>query len=236
MLNTSLDMYKKLSIKEWAVEDRPREKMLVKGVRSLSEAELLAILIGSGNLEESAVEVSRKILASVNNNLNELGKKSIGDLKKFKGIGEVKAITITAALELGRRRKETEPEEKLKVTSSGDAARIFSPLLSDLPHEEFWVLLLNRNNLVIDKFLVSQGGLAGTIIDVRIILKTALEKLACSMILCHNHPSGNLTPSQADKDITAKLREAGKFMDIPVLDHIIIGNNSFFSFADEGLI
>jgi DNA repair protein radc len=229
-------MYKKLSIKEWAVEDRPREKMLVKGVRSLSEAELLAILIGSGNLEESAVEVSRKILASVNNNLNELGKKSIGDLKKFKGIGEVKAITITAALELGRRRKETDPEEKAKVTTSADAAQIFSPLLSDLQHEEFWVLLLNRNNLVIDKFMVSQGGLTGTVIDARIIMKTALEKLACSIILCHNHPSGNLTPSQADKDITLKLKEAGKFLDIPVLDHIIIGNNSFFSFADEGLI
>jgi len=229
-------MYKKLSIKEWAVEDRPREKMLVKGVRSLSDAELIAILIGSGNLDETAVELSRKILVSVNNNLNELGKKSIGDLQKFKGIGPAKAITITAAMELGRRRKESEPEEKPKVTTSADAARIFSPLLSDLPHEEFWVLLLNRNNLIIDKFMVSQGGLTGTIIDVRIILKTALEKLACSMILCHNHPSGNLIPSQADKDITTKIRDAGKFMDIPVLDHIIIGNSSFFSFADEGLI
>lgn len=229
-------MYKKLSIKEWAVEDRPREKMLVKGVRSLSEAELIAILIGSGNLEESAVEVSRRILASVNNNLNELGKKTIADLKKFKGIGEVKAITIMAALELGRRRKESEPEERPKITTSGDAATIFKPLLSDLPHEEFWVLLLNRNNLVIDKFMVSQGGLAGTIIDVRIILKTALEKLACSMILCHNHPSGNLQPSDADKEITRKIREAGKQMDIPVLDHLIIGNDAYFSFSDEGLM
>ncbi len=229
-------MYKKLSIKEWAVEDRPREKMLVKGVRSLSEAELIAILIGSGNLEESAVEVSRRILASVNNNLNELGKKTITDLKKFKGIGEVKAITIMAALELGRRRKESEPEEKPKIITSGDAATIFKPLLSDLPHEEFWVLLLNRNNLVIDKFMVSQGGLAGTIIDVRIILKTALEKLACSMILCHNHPSGNLQPSEADKEITRKIREAGKQMDIPVLDHLIIGNDAYFSFSDEGLM
>lgn len=229
-------MYKKLSIKEWAVEDRPREKMLVKGVRSLSEAELIAILIGSGNPEESAVEVSRRILASVNNNLNELGKKTIADLKKFKGIGEVKAITIMAALELGRRRKESEPEERPKITTSGDAATIFKPLLSDLPHEEFWVLLLNRNNLVIDKFMVSQGGLAGTIIDVRIILKTALEKLACSMILCHNHPSGNLQPSEADKEITRKIREAGKQMDIPVLDHLIIGNDAYFSFSDEGLM
>jgi DNA repair protein RadC len=229
-------MYKKPSIKEWAVEDRPREKMQAKGVRSLSEAELIAILIGSGNLEESAVEVSRRIMASVNNNLNELGKKNISDLQKFKGIGPAKAITIAAAMELGRRRKESEPDEKAKVITSGDAAAIFKPLLSDLPHEEFWVLLLNRNNLVLDKMMVSQGGLAGTVIDVRIILKVALEKLACSIILCHNHPSGNLVPSEADKDITKKMKEAGKHMDIPVLDHLIIGNGSYFSFADEGLI
>jgi len=229
-------MYKKLSIKEWAVEDRPREKMLSKGVRSLSEAELIAILIGSGNLEESAVEVSRRIMASVNNNLNELGKKTIIDLQKFKGIGPAKAITIAAAMELGRRRKESEPDEKPKVVTSADCAAIFKPLLSDLPHEEFWVLLLNRNNLVIDKMMVSQGGLSGTVIDVRIILKLALDKLACSIILCHNHPSGNLLPSEADKDITKKIKEAGKHMDIPVLDHLIIGNDSYFSFADEGLI
>lgn len=229
-------MYKKLSIKEWAVEDRPREKMLAKGIRSLSEAELIAILIGSGNPEESAVEVSRKILGSVNNSLNELGKKTISDLQKFKGIGEVKAINIMAALELGRRRKESEPQEKLKIVTSADVASVFSPLLSDLPHEEFWFLMLNRNNQVIDKMMVSQGGLSGTIIDVRIILKTALEKLASSIILCHNHPSGNLVPSEADKDITKKIREAGKFMDIPVLDHLIIGNDAYFSFADEGLI
>ncbi|MBW8324666.1 MAG: DNA repair protein RadC [Prolixibacteraceae bacterium] len=228
-------MYKKLSIKEWAVEDRPREKMLAKGIRSLSEAELIAILIGSGNLEESAVEVSRRILASVNNNLNELGKKTINDLQKFKGIGPAKAITIAAAMELGRRRKETEPEEKPKVVTSADAAALFVPLLSDLPHEEFWVLLLNRNNLVIDKMLVSQGGLSGTIIDVRIILKMALDKLASSIILCHNHPSGNLVPSEADKEITRKIKEAGKHMDIPVLDHLIIGNGAYFSFTDEGL-
>jgi len=229
-------MYKKLSIKEWAVEDRPREKMLVKGIRSLSEAELIAILIGSGNLDESAVEVSRRIMSSVNNNLNELGKKTINDLQKFKGIGPAKAITITAAMELGRRRKESEPDEKPKVVTSADCAAIFKPLLSDLPHEEFWVLLLNRNNLVIDKMLVSQGGLSGTVIDVRIILKMALDKLASSIILCHNHPSGNLIPSEADKDITKKIKEAGKHMDIPVLDHLIIANDSYFSFADEGLI
>jgi DNA repair protein RadC len=229
-------MYKKLSIKEWAVEDRPREKMLTKGIRVLSEAELIAILIGSGNLEESAVEVSKRIMASVNNNLNELGKKTINDLQKFKGIGPAKAITIAAAMELGRRRKESEPDEKPKVVTSADCATIFKPLLSDLSHEEFWVLLLNRNNLVIDKMLVSQGGLSGTVIDVRIILKMALDKLACSIILCHNHPSGNLIPSEADKDITKKIKEAGKHMDIPVLDHLIIANDSYFSFADEGLI
>jgi DNA repair protein RadC len=229
-------MYKKPSIKEWAVEDRPREKMLAKGIRSLSEAEMIAILIGSGNLDESAVELSRRILASVNNNLNELGKKSSNDLCKFKGIGPAKAITIMAAMELGRRRKESEPDEKPKVITSADAAAIFKPLLSDLPHEEFWVLLLNRNNLMIDKMLVSQGGLSGTVIDVRIILKMALDKLACSIILCHNHPSGNLVPSEADKEITKKIKEAGKHMDIPVLDHLIIGNDAYFSFTDEGLI
>ncbi len=229
-------MYKKLSIKEWAVEDRPREKMQAKGVRSLSEAELIAILIGSGNLDESAVELSRRIMASVNNNLNELGKKTIIDLQKFKGIGPAKAITIAAAMELGRRRKESEPDEKPKVITSSDAAKIFNPLLSDLPHEEFWILLLNRNNLVLDKMMVSQGGMAGTVIDVRIILRKALENGANSIILCHNHPSGNLIPSEADKEITKKIKEAGKHMDIPVLDHIIIGNGSYFSFADEGLI
>jgi len=229
-------MYKKLSIKEWAVEDRPREKMLTKGIRALSEAELIAILIGSGTPDESAVEVSRRILASVNNNLNELGKKNISELQKFKGIGPAKSITIAAAMEIGRRRKESDPDEKPKITSSTDAAIIFKPLLSDLPHEEFWVLFLNRNNLVIDKMMVSQGGLTGTVIDVRLILKTALEKLACSLILCHNHPSGNLNPSEADKEITKKIKEAGKHMDIPVLDHLIIANDAYFSFADEGLI
>ena len=233
---TKHPMYKKLSIKEWAVEDRPREKMLLKGIRSLSEAELIAILIGSGSTNESAVELSKRVLASANNNLNELGKKTIKDYQEFKGIGPAKAITISAAMELGRRRKESQPQEKAKVVSSGDAAAIFKPLLSDLPHEEFWILLLNRNNMMIEKLQISQGGLSGTVIDVRIILKMAIEKLACSIILCHNHPSGNLVPSEADKEITRKIKEAGKHMDIPVLDHVIIGNDSYFSFADEGLI
>lgn len=229
-------MYKKPSIKEWAVEDRPREKMLVNGIRALSEAELIAILIGSGNADESAVELSRRILASVTNNLHELGRKTISDLQKFKGIGEAKAITIMAALELGRRRKDSEPTERPKINLSADAANIFKPLLSDLPHEEFWVLLLNRNNLVIDKMIISRGGITGTVIDVRIIMKMALECLACSIILCHNHPSGNLIPSEADKEITRKIKDAGKLFDISVLDHVIVGNNSYFSFADEGLI
>ncbi len=229
-------MYEKLSIKNWAVEDRPREKMLTKGIRTLSDAELIAILIGSGNLKETAVELSRRILAQANNNLHELARMSVDDLRKFKGVGEAKAINIMAALELGRRRKESEPEEKVQVTSSADVARIFQPLLGDLPHEEFWVLLLNRSNRVIDKQMVSQGGIAGTVTDVRIILKVAVEKLASSIILCHNHPSGNLQASEADRTITKKIKEAGKWMDIPVVDHVIIGNEKYFSFADKGLI
>jgi len=229
-------MYKKLSIKEWAVEDRPREKMLVKGIRSLSEAELIAILIGSGSMDESAVELSKRVLASANNNLNELGKKTINDYQKFKGIGPAKAITISAAMELGRRRKESEAVDKAKIVTSADAASVFQPLLGDLQHEEFWVMLLNRNNIMVDKTMISKGGLSGTVIDVRIILKTAIDKLACSIIVCNKHPSGNLIPSDADEEITRKIKEAGKHMDIPVLDHIIIGNQSYFSFADEGLL
>lgn len=229
-------MYKKLSIKEWAVEDRPREKLLLKGNRSLSDAELLAILIGSGNSTESAVELSRRILASVNNNLNELSKKQIAELLKFNGIGEAKAVNIIAALELGRRRKEQSATEKITISQSGDAAALFHPLLEDLSHEEFWVLLLNRSNKVIDKFMVSQGGISCTVIDVRIILKTAIEKLASGMILCHNHPSGNLSPSDADKKITKKIKDAATIMEITVLDHVIIAHDQYLSFADEGLI
>lgn len=229
-------MNEKLRIKDWAIEDRPREKMLSKGIRALSDAELIAILIGSGNTKETAVELSRRILQQTNNNLNELGKKTVEDLKKFKGIGEAKAINIIAALELGRRRKKTEPEQKIQINESQDVARIFAPLLEDLPHEEFWILLLNRSNRVIDKQMVSQGGISGTVIDVRMIMKAAIEKLASAIILCHNHPSGNLTVSEADKNITTKISEAGKWIDIPVLDHLIIGNNKFFSFADEGML
>ncbi len=229
-------MYEKLSIKDWAVEDRPREKLLLKGNRSLSDAELLAILIGSGNAEESAVELSRRILASSENNLNNLGKQQVSDLLKFKGIGEAKAINIIAALELGRRRKEQLATERIGITQSEDVASVFRPLLEDLNHEEFWVLLLNRSNKAIDKFMVSQGGLSGTVIDVRIILKTAIEKLASAMILCHNHPSGNKLPSEADKKITQKIKDAGKLLEITVLDHVIIAHDQYLSFADEGMI
>ncbi len=231
-----MNNYKKLNIKEWAVEDRPREKMLVKGSRSLSDAELIAILIGSGNLEETAVELSRRILSSVGNNISELGRKGIDYLKSFNGIGEAKAVTIMAALELGKRRKEAEVFVKKKITGSKDAAEYFQPLLGDLNHEEFWVLLLDRGNKIIDSFMVSQGGISGTVIDVRLILKTAVEKLASAMILSHNHPSGTMQASDADLKITHKIKDAAKLMDILVLDHILIGQNSYLSLADEGIL
>lgn len=231
-----MEEYKKLNIKEWAAEDRPREKLMGKGPRSLSDAELIAILIGSGNLNETAVELSRRILSDVDNNLNELGQKSIDYLKKFNGIGEAKAIAIIAALELGKRRKEANSFQRGKITGSKDVAEIFAPLLVDLPHEEFWILLLNSGNKVIDKQMVSQGGISGTVIDVRLILKMAVEKLACSVILCHNHPSGSPEPSDADRKITDKLKQAGGVMDIPILDHIIIAKDKYYSFADEGIL
>ncbi|TRX72674.1 DNA repair protein RadC [Carboxylicivirga sp. M1479] len=232
-----MDTYQHLSIKEWALEDRPREKLLYKGLSSLSDAELLAILIGSGSTKESAVELSKKILRDCKNNLNALGKKTINDLKaNYHGIGDAKAISIVASLELGRRRKLQEGEERSKVTGSHDVFDIMEPLLGDLPHEEFWVLMLNRSNKVIGKNKVSQGGISGTVIDVRLILKSAIDHLASSIILCHNHPSGNRQPSEADNKITNKMSEAGRIMDIPVLDHIIVTDNAYFSYADEGML
>ncbi|OFX88369.1 MAG: hypothetical protein A2W99_07815 [Bacteroidetes bacterium GWF2_33_16] len=226
--------YTNLKIKDWAVEDRPREKLLKKGILSLSDAELIALLIGSGTRNESAVELAKKVLKNANNNLNELGKLEINDLKKNKGIGEAKAITIMAALELGRRRKISDVIDKQKITSSADVNEVFQPLLGDLPHEEFWILLLNRSNKIIDKFKISQGGISGTVIDARLILKLAIEKLASSIVLCHNHPSGNKLPSEADDSITQKLINGGKLLDIKVLDHIIIADTQFYSYADEG--
>jgi len=229
-------MYKKLNIKEWAVEDRPREKLMLKGVRSLSDAELIAILINSGSNKETAVALSRRILSSVSNDLNKLGKLQSSDLEKFNGIGEAKALKIIAAMEIGRRRKENGTPAKIIITQSSLAASVFKPIMEDLRHEEFWVLLLSRSNAVIDKFLVSQGGLTATVIDIRIILKKAIEKLSTAIILCHNHPSGNLKPSSEDIKVTRKIIDAAKMMDIGVLDHIIIAQNRYFSFADEGLL
>lgn len=231
-----MNEYKKLNIKDWAVEDRPREKLTRIGSRSMSDAELIAILIGSGNLDETAVELSRRILASADNNLNELGRKSIEYLQQFKGIGEAKAITIVAALELGKRRKESDIKIKSKITGSKDVADYFQPLLGDLNHEEFWILFLDRGNKIMDSFRISEGGISGTVIDVRKILKAAIEKQSSSIILCHNHPSGTLQPSDADLKITRKITDAGKIMDIPVMDHIIIGNDKYYSFADEGML
>ncbi len=229
-----MEKYSNLTIKDWAVEDRPREKLVKKGVQSLSDAEIIALLIGSGTRNESAVELSKKVLKSANNNLNELGKLNIRDLTKMKGIGEAKAITILAALELGRRRKISEIIVKKKITQSKDVFELFQPTIGDLPHEEFWILLLNRSNRIIEKIKISQGGVSGTVIDIKIILKHAIEKLASSIILCHNHPSGNKTPSSADDAITNKLKNGAELLDIQVIDHIIVADVEYFSYADEG--
>lgn len=227
---------KKLNIKQWADEDRPREKLMNKGIQSLSDAELIAILLGSGSRELTAVELARHVLNNVENNLAQLGKRTVHELMQFKGIGEAKAITLIAAMELGRRRKLDDLTNKKKISASQDVFDIFQPILCDLPHEEFWVLFLNQSNKVIDKIKISQGGVSATIIDVRIILKHALERLASSIILCHNHPSGNLHPSEQDRSITTKLKEASKYLDISVLDHIIVTDTRFYSFLDEGLM
>ena len=228
--------YSPLKIKDWAVEDRPREKLIQKGVQSLSDAEIIALLIGSGTKNETAVELSKRILKTANNNLNELGKLDISELIKIKGIGEAKAITIIAALELGRRRKISDVLIKKKITQSKDIFELFQPIIGDIPHEEFWILLLNRSNRIIEKIKISQGGVSGTVIDVKIILKQALEKLASSIILCHNHPSGNKSPSNADDTITNKLKAGAELLDIQVLDHIIIADIDYYSYADEGKI
>ncbi|MAX79658.1 MAG: hypothetical protein CL843_05725 [Crocinitomicaceae bacterium] len=225
-----------LSIKSWAEDDKPREKLQNKGRHVLSDAELIAILIGSGTRKISAVELSKNILSSTSNDLHALGKLSVEDLMKFKGIGEAKAITIVAALELGRRRKAAEREERIIIRSSNDAYQIFSPKMIDLPHEEFWIMSLNRANKVMGLHNISRGGVSGTIADSKIIYKTALNDLASSIILCHNHPSGNIRPSESDLQLTKKLKQAGKVLDISVLDHLIIGDERYYSFADEGML
>jgi DNA repair protein RadC len=225
-----------IKITDWAVEDRPREKLYQKGTSSLSDAELLAILIGSGTRKRSAVDLGRELLSMVNNNLNSLGKLTIGDLTKIKGIGNARAITIAAALELGRRRKLAEIPEMPQIKCSKDVFDLLSPVLSDLPHEEFWILFLNRSNKVINRMKLSQGGISGTVTDVRMVMKRAIEYLASGIIVCHNHPSGNLNPSESDTRITQKIKEAGNIMDIQLLDHLIISEKEYYSFADNGLL
>lgn len=224
-----------MKIKEWAEEDRPREKMLLKGVASLSDAELLAILIGSGNNTETAVQLSQRILCSVDNNLNALGKISIKELVSgFKGIGKVKAITICAALELGKRRGASDLLQRAAVRTSREAYQLFHPLLSDLPHEELWVALTNRSSKVIEKVKISQGGISETSADLRLILKAAINALAAGIILCHNHPSGNIHPSRQDDQLTTRLQSAAKLIEINLIDHIVLTDGSYYSYADEG--
>ena len=221
-------------IKEWAEDDRPREKLLQKGKTVVSDAELIAILIGTGNRHESAVGLSKKILASVGNNLVALGKLSVQQLTEFKGIGEAKAITIVSALELGRRRRSEEGIVLDKIATSKSVFEIMQPLIGELPHEEFWILYLNNSNKIVMKSQLSKGGITGTVVDVRLVFKKALENNAVSIIVCHNHPSGILQPSDADKQITEKLKEAGKNLDIRLLDHLIITEKGYYSFADSG--
>lgn len=223
-------------ITSWAEDDRPREKLLLKGRQSLSDAELLAILLGSGSKNESAVSLAQRILASVNNNLNELGKRSLSDLLEFKGVGEAKAITMIAAMELGRRRQASDSLDRPVIGGSQDAYLIAAPILADLHHEEFWMLLLSKSNKVISKEKMSSGGMDATIVDLKLVFGKAIEKRAVSIICCHNHPSGNTRPSQADIELTKKLKNAGEILGISVLDHLIISDKSYFSFADEGLM
>ena len=225
-----------ISIKNWAADDRPREKLLAKGARQLSDTELLAILIGSGTRELSAVELARQILAAFEGNLALLGKASATDLMKIKGIGEAKAISVVAALELGKRKNEADIPERNTINSSHDVFHVLHPQLIDLSHEEFWVLYLNRANRIIEKNKVSQGGISGTVADIRLILKRGIELLASSLIICHNHPSGNLKPSETDLQLTEKIKNAAAQMDIKLLDHLIVTDNSYFSFTDEGIL
>lgn len=226
----------KLNINQWAEEDRPREKMMLHGAGALSNAELLAILIGSGSTDESAVELMRKVLADYRNSLSELGKSGVEELCRYKGIGPAKAITLLAASELGRRRKEEGTLERLQIRSSEDIYRLFYPLMCDLPVEECWVLLLNQAGKVIDRIRISQGGLASTAVDIRCVLREALIRRAVSMVLCHNHPSGNLRPSREDDRLTESLRQAAVTVNLRLLDHVIVTDGKYYSYADEGRV
>ncbi len=232
-----MDNYEsKISIKAWAEEDRPREKLQGQGRRMLTDAELIAILIGSGSRDESAVELSKRILHHYKNDLNAVGKASVAELCKFKGIGEAKAISIVAALELGRRRDDTEVKAVEQITCARDAYKILYPLLADLNHEEFWILLMGQSNKVLGTHLVSKGGMAATIADPRVLFKIAIEHNAASVILAHNHPSGSLKPSHEDVNLTKKMVAAGKILEIKVSDHLIISDNGYFSFGDEDML
>lgn len=224
------------SIKNWSDDDKPRKKLVQKGTSILSDAELLAILIRIGSKNESAVELSKRILSSTNNNLNELGKLSITQLMQFKGIGEAKAVSIAAALEIGRRRRGEAAQKITKISSSKNVFELLQPKMGELPHEEFWIVFLNNSNTVLHAGQISKGGITGTLVDVRLVLKQSLELGAVGLILAHNHPSGTLRPSEADKQITRKLKVAAEALDIKVLDHIIITQKEYFSFADKGLL
>jgi DNA repair protein RadC len=230
------DYCKNIPIRLWAEDERPREKLMNKGRRALSNAELIAILLGSGTREMSALEISRRILDDTQGRLKELSRLSVSDLTRRKGIGPARAVALIAALEIGNRTGMEESLDRKKVSSSQDAYDFFRPLLRDSAYEEFWIMLLNRGNKVLRNICISQGGLSGTVADPKKIFKMALEQYAASVILCHNHPSGNITPSESDIRLTQKLKRAGSFLDLPVIDHIIIGENNYFSFADEGLL
>lgn len=231
-----MDDHTSFPITNWALGDRPREKLLAKGKVALSDAELIAILIGSGSRNESAVQLSKRILKEASNSLNDLGKYTVEQLMEFKGIGEAKAITIVAAMELGRRRRAEAALEKKIITSSASVFELMQPLIGELEHEEFWIVYVNNSNKVLQHSQLSKGGITGTLVDVRLVFKTALQIGAVAIILCHNHPSGSLKPSQADKHLTQKLKSAGESLDIRVLDHIIVTQNKYFSFADESIL
>lgn len=223
-------------ITDWAKDDRPREKLMNKGVSALSNAELVAIIIGSGSSEDSAVTLAQKILTDFDNNLSNLGKATVTSLQRYRGIGEAKAIGIVAAMELGRRRKSEEIIEKKQFINSRDIFHLFQPMLSDLPHEEFWILFLNNSNGYMDKQRLSIGGLSDTSADIRIIMKMAIERLASRIALCHNHPSGNVSPSKQDITLTQKINEGGKLLDILLIDHLIVADQKYYSFGDEGAL
>jgi DNA repair protein RadC len=224
------------SIKTWSPDDQPREKMIAKGKNALSDAELIAILLGSGNTEESAVDLAKHILRDYQNDIYQLGLASIEALKKYKGIGDAKAVTVAAALELGRRRKESSRKEIVVITGSQSAFEVFQPYFQDLSNEEFWILHLNRGNRVLLCENISKGGMAGTVVDPKVVYRRALELQSAAIVVAHNHPSGNLQASQQDIDITKKLVNAGKMLEISFLDHLIIHDNAFYSFADEGML